>query len=51
MMELKLFFTSLMQKYHVAAPDGGKLNPGVATSVVRGPKPFQLIFTPRIVKQ
>jgi len=42
---------SLLQKYNVAAPAGVKLNPGVVTSVVCGPKPLKLIFKPIIVNQ
>ena len=49
--ELKLFFTSLMQKYRVSAPPGVMLNPPLSTGIVRGPKPYQVVFTPKLMNQ
>jgi len=39
-----------MQNCHVPAPGGEKLNPGAATSIVHGSRPYKLIFMPTVSK-
>ncbi|KAI4879154.1 hypothetical protein NFI96_032752 [Prochilodus magdalenae] len=46
-MELFLFFTSLMQRFRVRAPEGETLGLDRMVGITLGPKPFRICVVPR----